>query len=420
MDFVALRQLAGFTRKEIATLCAVTERTVRNWEQHITTPPRAIILLLHLADGQLGTLDAAWHGWCIRRGHLWAPQLLGKGFTPQHLKTYEYVWQERDALRRELAQARRPEIPSKDQFLPRGAVRPVSLPRPRYPDPATATPTDCPPGTRHGAQQAQSPTPCCGRSEDPSRAFRAAKASPKPEREAVATGQPAHSGRKAKRSSGWKTVPLEALHSGSPLVRLGSCSTDAALVAALRCRLVGRTERDRGSLERFQGGNGSGDGEHRSVGDRKLGPLLVSHTAEAAQNQRPAPGQMIQRADCFREGVVLHEDGAVVQVPVILDLQRLDDVRRFDQLRHVGLNALHLAVKPDQLSATNLGQTLHGSWHEYTSEESDDAAVDPDRLNANNEATIGDDAVRSLDAPASASYTKSYLLCAIRKRKDCL
>ena len=69
------------------------------WETGRKPPPRAIVLLLHLSGGQLGVLDPAWQDWCLRAGQLWAPQLPGQG----HLKVYEYVFQERDALRREKA-----------------------------------------------------------------------------------------------------------------------------------------------------------------------------------------------------------------------------------------------------------------------------------------------------------------------------
>lgn len=105
-DFMKLRQLAGITRQEVATLCAVKEATVRHWEAGNKPPPRAIVLLLHLSGGQLGVLDPAWQDWCLRAGQLWAPQLLGQGFRPEHLKVYEYALQERDALRRELDKAR--------------------------------------------------------------------------------------------------------------------------------------------------------------------------------------------------------------------------------------------------------------------------------------------------------------------------
>ena len=101
-----LRQLAGITRREVATLCAVSEATVRRWEDASKPPPRAIVLLLHLSGGQLGVLDPAWQDWCIRAGQLWAPHLLGRGFQPEHLKVYEYAFMERDALRQELDKAR--------------------------------------------------------------------------------------------------------------------------------------------------------------------------------------------------------------------------------------------------------------------------------------------------------------------------
>ena len=75
-DFTTLRQLAGVTRKEVAALCGVREATVRHWEAAEKSPPRAIVLLLHLSGGQLGVLDPAWKDWHIRAGQLWAPHLL--------------------------------------------------------------------------------------------------------------------------------------------------------------------------------------------------------------------------------------------------------------------------------------------------------------------------------------------------------
>ncbi len=101
-DFMTLRQVAGITCKEVATLCGVKEATVRHWEAGKKPPPRAIVLLLHLSGGQLGVLDPAWRDWHIRAGQLWAPHLLGRGFTPEHLKVYEYTFRERDQLRRDL------------------------------------------------------------------------------------------------------------------------------------------------------------------------------------------------------------------------------------------------------------------------------------------------------------------------------
>ena len=56
---MTLRQHAGITRQEVAQLCAVTEATVRRWEDASKPPPRAIVLLLHLSGGQLGVLDPA-------------------------------------------------------------------------------------------------------------------------------------------------------------------------------------------------------------------------------------------------------------------------------------------------------------------------------------------------------------------------
>lgn len=103
---MTLRQQAGIARQEVATLCAVSEATVRRWEAARKSPPRSIVLLLHLSGGQLGVLDPGWQDWCIRAGQLWAPHLLGRGFRPEHLKVYEYVHRERDTLRREREQVR--------------------------------------------------------------------------------------------------------------------------------------------------------------------------------------------------------------------------------------------------------------------------------------------------------------------------
>ncbi len=43
---MTLRQQAGITRQEVATLCAVSEATVRRWEAASKPPPRAIVLLV--------------------------------------------------------------------------------------------------------------------------------------------------------------------------------------------------------------------------------------------------------------------------------------------------------------------------------------------------------------------------------------
>ncbi|MDD3652163.1 helix-turn-helix domain-containing protein [Immundisolibacter sp.] len=116
-DFMTLRQVAGITRKEVAALCGVKEATVRQWEAAEKSPPRAIVLLLHLSGGQLGVLDPAWKDWHLRAGQLWAPHLLGRGFTPEHLKVYEYAFKERDQLRRDLDRltAQRPDEAPENQ-----------------------------------------------------------------------------------------------------------------------------------------------------------------------------------------------------------------------------------------------------------------------------------------------------------------
>ncbi|ANX02815.1 helix-turn-helix domain-containing protein [Immundisolibacter cernigliae] len=44
-DFMTLRQHAGITRQKVAQLCAVTEATVRRWEDASKPPPRAMCCL---------------------------------------------------------------------------------------------------------------------------------------------------------------------------------------------------------------------------------------------------------------------------------------------------------------------------------------------------------------------------------------
>lgn len=64
--------LSLYRIKEIATLCAVTVKTARNWKQGKVFPPATAIMVL---NRDLGCFNPAWAGWHISlRGELCSPE----------------------------------------------------------------------------------------------------------------------------------------------------------------------------------------------------------------------------------------------------------------------------------------------------------------------------------------------------------
>jgi hypothetical protein len=66
-------ELFGFSIKEIAEICHVSEKTARRWKDGQIVPPHAVLLVLR---GSLGAFHADWHGWIInpRDGDLVSPE----------------------------------------------------------------------------------------------------------------------------------------------------------------------------------------------------------------------------------------------------------------------------------------------------------------------------------------------------------
>jgi hypothetical protein len=60
-------ELFGINIKEIARICAVSEKTASRWKAGTVCPPKTALWIL---AGDLGCLDPAWRGWIIRGSEL--------------------------------------------------------------------------------------------------------------------------------------------------------------------------------------------------------------------------------------------------------------------------------------------------------------------------------------------------------------
>lgn len=78
---------------DIAQICEVDISTARRWKRGAVCPPKSALMLL---SGDLGYLDPAWAGWCVRGGQLISPEnwiatpgdVLGIQLTQAQLSTY--------------------------------------------------------------------------------------------------------------------------------------------------------------------------------------------------------------------------------------------------------------------------------------------------------------------------------------------
>ncbi len=71
----------GLSAKHIAQVCGVDITTARRWKRGAICPPQSALFLL---SGDLGFIDRAWAGWCIKRGLLISPE--GWEATPGHVR----------------------------------------------------------------------------------------------------------------------------------------------------------------------------------------------------------------------------------------------------------------------------------------------------------------------------------------------
>lgn len=63
--------LFGLSIKTIAETCHVDLTTARRWKRGAICPPQSALMML---TGDLGFVDPAWRGWCLRKGHLVSPE----------------------------------------------------------------------------------------------------------------------------------------------------------------------------------------------------------------------------------------------------------------------------------------------------------------------------------------------------------
>lgn len=78
---------SGLTRRQAAALCGVDRTTFARWETGQSRIPKAAFQLISfIAAGTLPPVaGAAWQGWMIKNGRLYAPN--GWAFTPGELLT---------------------------------------------------------------------------------------------------------------------------------------------------------------------------------------------------------------------------------------------------------------------------------------------------------------------------------------------
>lgn len=96
-QFHVARRRAGLDVVAAADMLAVTERTIRNWENGTSAIPYAAFRVVRLAAGyQL--MGDEWEGWTLWRGRLWTPE--NRGFAPHELRYIaNYLWMAREWMR---------------------------------------------------------------------------------------------------------------------------------------------------------------------------------------------------------------------------------------------------------------------------------------------------------------------------------
>lgn len=64
-------ELYGISIKEIARICAVSEKTAGRWKAGTACPPKTALWIL---SGDLGYLSPEWRGWVVRGPDLVSPE----------------------------------------------------------------------------------------------------------------------------------------------------------------------------------------------------------------------------------------------------------------------------------------------------------------------------------------------------------
>jgi hypothetical protein len=77
-------------QSDLIQLCAVSERTARRWRACGTMPAKLAAWVAVSLGGDLGGVDAAWRGWCLKGGELYGPDL-ALGFKPGDVLAIPYV-----------------------------------------------------------------------------------------------------------------------------------------------------------------------------------------------------------------------------------------------------------------------------------------------------------------------------------------
>jgi hypothetical protein len=111
----------GVNAEQLANLTGVHITTARRWKRgEQPLPPPVAKLLSIVPTGELGGVDAAWRGWCLRGGELYAPDLAAD-FKPGDVLAIPFV---RAQLREHQREQRFPR--QADAFSERFAPVPVN------------------------------------------------------------------------------------------------------------------------------------------------------------------------------------------------------------------------------------------------------------------------------------------------------
>lgn len=95
---------AGLNSAQAAQLFGVDTETVASWGATDLAPPQIWRTLLALA-GEFEAVNAAWKGWRIQKGKLYAPDL-ADGFTPGQIRALPYLQGALDAYRQQATRNR--------------------------------------------------------------------------------------------------------------------------------------------------------------------------------------------------------------------------------------------------------------------------------------------------------------------------
>lgn len=74
---------AGLSREKAADMLDVTLKTIKNWENGMSSIPYAAFKVMRLWGGYFPT-EPGWEDWCIWRGKMYSPE--GRSFEPHELR----------------------------------------------------------------------------------------------------------------------------------------------------------------------------------------------------------------------------------------------------------------------------------------------------------------------------------------------